>query len=165
MSKHTISVVVENQFGVLSRITGLFSGRGYNIESLCVAPLDDATYSRVTIVTSGDDNIIEQITKQLHKLINTIRVVDMTSEDHVERELMLVKVSCTNTSVRSEILQVMDIFRGKVVDVGLKSLTIEVTGTSDKVNAFLDMVRPFGIKEMARTGKVAMLRGMKPTRP
>ncbi|WP_027390566.1 acetolactate synthase small subunit [Chrysiogenes arsenatis] len=160
--RHTISIIVENQFGVLSRVTGLFSGRGYNIESLTVAPQDDKNFSRITIVTTGDDAVVEQITKQLHKLINTLKVTDLTNEDHVERELMLVKISCNSTATRSEILQIMDIFRGKTVDVGMKSITIEVTGAEEKVNAFLDMVRPFGIKEMVRTGKVAMLRGQKP---
>ncbi|MBB5021412.1 acetolactate synthase small subunit [Desulfurispira natronophila] len=160
--QHTISIIVENKFGVLSRITGLFSGRGYNIESLCVAPLDDNRYSRVTLVTSGNDKVVEQITKQLHKLINTLKVTDLTCEEHIERELLLVKISCPNTTIRSEILQVMDIFRGKTVDVAVKSITVEVTGAAEKIDAFIDMIRPFGIKEMARTGKVAMLRGQKP---
>ncbi|ADU64864.1 acetolactate synthase small subunit [Desulfurispirillum indicum] len=160
--KHTISVIVENKFGVLSRVTGLFSGRGYNIESLSVAPIDDNRFSRITLVTTGDDKVVEQITKQLHKLINTIKVIDLTNEEHIERELLLVKINCPNTTVRSEILQIMDIFRGKTVDVAVKSITVEVTGAAEKVNAFIDMIRPFGIKEMARTGKVAMLRGQKP---
>ncbi len=158
--KHTISVLVENRFGVLARISGLFSGRGYNIESLSVAPTMDASTSRMTIVTRGDDAVIEQITKQLHKLIDVIKVMDFTSEDYVDREIVLVKVNAEPNN-RSEILRVTEIFRGKIVDVSPKTYTIEVTGAEGKINAFVEMIKPLGIVELARSGKIAMARGKK----
>ena len=158
--KHTISVLVENEFGVLSRISGLFSGRGFNIESLSVAPTLDPETSRMTIVTRGDDRILEQINKQLNKLISTIKVVDFTGEDFVERELALIKVS-TEAETRAEVLRVVDIFRAKVVDVTARSYTVEITGSPAKVNALLELLRPIGIKEVVRSGPVVIGRGVK----
>ncbi|PLY03674.1 MAG: acetolactate synthase small subunit [Desulfuromonas sp.] len=160
--KHTISVLVENEFGVLSRIVGLFSGRGFNINSLSVAPTLDPSISRMTLVTSGDDQIIEQINKQLNKLIDTIKVIDYTSEGHpyVERELALIKVNAEE-STRAEVMRVVDIFRGKVIDVTPKSYTIEVMGAPDKVDAIIEILRPIGIKEVIRTGPAVLGRGSK----
>ena len=157
---HTISVLVENEFGVLARVSGLFSGRGFNIDSLTVAPTNEEGLSRVTIVTRGDDNILEQITKQLNKLINVIKVVDFKSNEYVARELALIKVTVTEAT-RSEILSIVDIFRGKVVDVSSESYTIEITGDEEKVLAIIDLFRPMGIKEIARTGCAALTRGSK----
>ena len=158
--RHTISVLVDNEFGVLSRIASLFSGRGFNIESLCVAETLDPKVSRMTIVTSGDDQVIEQITKQLNKLINVIKVSDLTAEEHIERELAMIKVNA-NADDRAEILSTIDIFRGKVVDVSPTTYTIEMTCDAEKVNAITELLRPFGIKEIVRTGKIAMARSPK----
>jgi len=157
MKKHTISVLVENKFGVLSREAGLFSGRGYNIESLCVAPTMEPSVSLMTIVTTGDDRIIEQVTKQLNKLIDVIKVSDVTERDYIDREMMLVRVSAEREK-RDEILRIATIFKARVVDVGVKAITLEVTGTDDKIDAILRILRPLGIRELVRTGKVAMLR-------
>lgn len=158
--RHTISILVDNEFGVLSKVSGLFSGRGFNIESLCVAETMDTKVSRMTIVTTGDDQVIEQITKQLNKLINVIKVSDLTAEEHIERELAMIKVNA-NAEDRAEILSIIDIFRGKVVDVSPKTYTIEMTGDNEKVNAIVELLRPFGIKEIVRTGKIAMARSPK----
>ncbi|ORJ59518.1 acetolactate synthase small subunit [Geothermobacter hydrogeniphilus] len=158
--RHTISVLVENEFGVLSRVSGLFSGRGFNIESLSVAPTLDPSVSRMTIVTTGDDQVLEQITKHLNKLIDTIKVIDFTGTDYVERELALIKVNAEE-SLRAEVLRIADIFRSKVVDVGPRSYTLEVTGAPGKINAILELLRPFGIKEIVRTGPVVLGRGEK----
>jgi acetolactate synthase I/III small subunit len=158
--KHTISVLVENEFGVLARVAGLFSGRGFNIESLSVATTLDPTISRMTIVTSGDDQILEQITKQLNKLIDTIKVIDFTGGDYVEREMALVKVTAEENT-RAEVLRIVDIFRAKVVDVTAKSFTVEVTGAPGKINAFVELLRPLGIKEIVRSGPVVIGRGPK----
>lgn len=158
--RHTISVLVTNEFGVLSRISGLFSGRGFNIESLSVAETLDPLISRMTIVTRGDDKVIEQINKQLNKLINVIKVYDFTGEEHIERELALIKVTC-NSENRAEILSIVDIFRAKVVDVSPRSYTIETTGDEEKISAITELLRPFGIKEIVRTGRIAMARSPK----
>jgi len=158
--KHTLSVLVENKFGVLSRVSGLFSGRGFNIDSLCVAETLDSTKSRMTIVVHGDDTVLEQIKKQLNKLIDIIKVVDFAAGECVERELVLLKVNVTASS-RSEIMQMVDIFRARIVSVQPKSVIIELTGSKDKNDAFLELVQPFGIKEIARTGKIAMSRNGK----
>ena len=158
--KHTISVLVENEFGVLSRISGLFSGRGFNIECLSVAPTLDPTTSRMTIVTSGDDQVIEQITKQLHKLIDTIKVIDFTDQDYVEREMALIKVAAEDAS-RAEALRIADIFRAKVVDVTPRSYTIEATGSPQKIDALIEILRPIGIKELVRSGPIVIGRGSK----
>lgn len=156
--KHTISVLVENKFGVLARVAGLFSGRGYNIDSLNVGETEDPTMSRMTIVARGDDRVLEQITKQLNKLIDVIKVTDLTSEKHVERELVLIKVNASQRD-RSEIIQLADIFRANIVDVSHETLIISVTGDEDKITAIINMLRPYGIREIARSGKVAMSRG------
>jgi acetolactate synthase-1/3 small subunit len=160
--RHVITLLVENEFGVLARIAGLFSGRGFNIETLCVAETLDSTVSSMTLVTRGDDQIIEQVLKQLNKLINVIKVVDLIEKDFVEREMILVKVSAT-PQTREEILRVAEIFRGKVIDVGSKTYTIEITGDEKKINAILTLLKPLGIKELVRTGRVAMVRGSKPS--
>lgn len=160
--RHTISVLVDNEFGVLSRVAGLFSGRGFNIESLCVAETLDPKVSRMTIVTTGDDQVIEQITKHLNKLINVIKVHDLTGEEFLDRELALIKVNASDED-RAEILSIVDIFRGKIVDVSPKTYTIEVTGDDEKIKAIMELLKPFGIKEIARTGKIAMARS--PKRP
>jgi acetolactate synthase I/III small subunit len=156
--RHTISVLVENEFGVLARVAGLFSGRGFNIESLSVAETMDPTVSRITLVTRGDDGVLEQIEKQLNKLINVIKVIDFTDTPHVERELVLIKVAADDKS-RSEILNIADVFRAKIVDVTRRSYVIEATGAEDKVNALIELLKPIGITEIVRTGKVAMFRG------
>ncbi len=155
--KHTISVMVRNQSGVLARIAGLFSARGYNIDSLCVAQTHDPAYSCMTIVSEGDEKILEQITKQLNKLIDVLKVNDFHEQDCIVRELALVKVNSTATS-RSEIMQLVDIFRAKIIDVSLKTLTIELTGPEAKIKAMIELLRPFGIKEIVQTGRVAMAR-------
>ncbi|NOZ25993.1 MAG: acetolactate synthase small subunit [Nitrospirae bacterium] len=155
--RHTISVLVENKFGVLSRVAGLFSGRGYNIESLSVDETIDPNISLMTIVTTGDDQIIEQITKQLNKLIDVIKVVDLTEVDHVEREMILVKIAPRQQD-KAEALRLAEIFRGRVVDSSPKTYTFEITGDEKKIAAFVELIKPFGIKEFVRTGKIAIAR-------
>ncbi len=155
--RHTISVLVENKFGVLTRVAGLFSGRGYNIDTLNVAPTQDPSSSRMTIVTRGDDATLEQIVKQLNKLVEVLRVIDFREGEYVDRELVLVKVSVDSKS-RAEVMQITDIFRAKIVDVQPESLTIEVTGDEGKVEKFIELMRTFGILDLTRTGKVAMPR-------
>jgi acetolactate synthase I/III small subunit len=155
--RHTISVLVENKFGVLTRVAGLFSGRGYNIDTLNVAPTADATTSRMTIVTRGDDKTLEQIVKQLNKLPDVIKVHDFREGEYVDRELVLVKVGVDSKS-RAEVMQITDIFRAKIVDVQPKSLTIEITGNESKVEKFLDLMKTFGVVDLTRTGRVAMPR-------
>lgn len=155
--RHTISVLVENKFGVLSRVSGLFSGRGYNIESLSVGETIDPNISIMTIVTSGDDWVIEQITKQLNKLIDVIKVTDLTELDHVEREMVLVKVSPRQEN-KAEVLRIAEIFRGRIVDSSPNTYTIEITGDEKKIEAFIELMKPMGIKEFVRTGKVAISR-------
>ncbi len=158
--KHTISVLLQNKPGVLSRVTGLFSGRGFNIESLAVAPTLEKDVSCLTLVTKGDDAIIEQITKQLHKLIDVIKVHDVSEKARVERELVLIRVKA-EAGTRAEVLRIVDIFRARVVDVSPRSFAIEVTGTEDKIEAMFDLLRPIGIQEVIRTGTVAMTRASK----
>jgi acetolactate synthase-1/3 small subunit len=157
--KHTLSVLVQNEAGVLSRISGLFSGRGFNIESLTVAPTQDAEYSRVTIVTTGDDGVIEQITKQLNRLINTLKVIDITGEGSIERELVLVKVAAKEED-RSEILRIAEIFDAKIVDATSKTYTLEAMGDDIKIKSFIELLRAVGIRELVRSGKVAISREM-----
>ncbi|ABA89150.1 acetolactate synthase, small subunit [Syntrophotalea carbinolica DSM 2380] len=159
-AKHTISVLVENEFGVLTRVAGLFSGRGFNIESLSVAPTLDDSLSRMTIVTSGDERILEQITKQLNKLIDTIKVIDFTDTEYVEREMALIKVQATEDT-RAEVLRIVDIFRGNVVDVTARSYTMEITGAPGKIEAVIDLLKPIGIQEIVRSGPVVLGRGAK----
>ncbi|TGC11549.1 acetolactate synthase small subunit [Methanolobus halotolerans] len=158
--RHTLSVLVENKHGVLTRVAGMFSRRGYNIDSLTVGITEDPTISRMTIVVKGDDDVLEQVTKQLNKLIDVIRVTDLKSEETVERELALFKVS-SDVNNRSEIMQIADIFRARIIDVAPRSVIIEVTGDETKIDAIEQLFRPFGIKEMVRTGKVALRRGAK----
>ena len=158
--RHTISVLVENEFGVLARVAGLFSGRGFNIESLTVAETLEATVSRITLVTRGDDQVVEQIEKQLNKLISVIKVTDFGDSAHVEREMALIKVAADEKS-RAEIVNIVDIFRGKIIDVGPQSYVVEVTGGEEKIRAILELLGPLGIREIARTGTVAMHRGMR----
>jgi len=155
--RHTISVLVENKFGVLTRIAGLFSGRGYNIDTLNVAPTHDADTSKMTIVTRGDDATVDQIVKQLNKLVNVLEVHDLSEGEYVDRELLLVKVN-VDSKTRAEIMQIADIFRAKIVDVQPKSLTIEITGNESKIEKFIMLMKTFGIAELTRTGKVALPR-------
>ena len=155
--RHTISVLVENKFGVLTRVAGLFSGRGYNIDTLNVGPTNDPATSRMTLVTRGDDATVEQIVKQLEKLVNVIEVLDFREHEYIDRELVLVKVAVDSKS-RAEVMQMTDIFRAKIVDVQPKSLTIEITGNESKVEKFLGLMRSFGVRELTRTGKVALPR-------
>jgi len=157
--RHTLSVLVENKPGVLARVAGLFKRRGFNIESLAVNITQDPTTSRMTIVVDGEERMIEQISKQLNKLIDVIRVIDYTFAPILERELALVKVEAT-AQTRGEILDLTHIFRATVVDVGENSMVIEVTGDVEKVDAFIALVRPYGIKEIVRTGKIVMARGL-----
>jgi len=155
--QHIISVLVENKFGVLARVAGLFSGRGFNIDSLSVAPTLDPTASMMTIVTQGDDRILEQITKQLNKLIDIIKVVDLTEKGHVERETALIKINA-RAEERAEALRIADIFRARVIDSNAHTYTIEITGDVDKIEAMINLLRPLGIKELVRTGRIAIAR-------
>jgi acetolactate synthase-1/3 small subunit len=155
--RHTISVLVENKFGVLTRVAGLFSGRGYNIDTLNVAPTQDPATSRMTIVTLGDDATLEQIVRQLNKLVDVLNVQDFREDEYIDRELVLVKVG-VDSKTRSEVMQITDIFRAKIVDVQPKSMTIEVTGNESKVEKFLELMKSFGVLDLTRTGKVALPR-------
>ena len=158
--QHTISLFVENQFGVLSRISGLFSGRGFNIESLNVAETNEPGISRMTIVTRGNDKKIEQVIKQLNKLVDIIKVIDLTEEQFVDRELILIRMNA-EPRVREEIFRIVDIFRAKIVDVSSDNYTIEITGDEGKIKGFLDLLKPLGIKEVVRSGRIAISRGTK----
>ena len=155
--KHTLSILMRNRPGALSRVTGLFSGRNFNIESLCVAETMDPEFSCLTLVTTGDAAIVEQITKQLHKLIDVVTLSDTSEGEYVERELVLIRVRADGQT-RAEVLRVIDIFCGKVVDVSPNTYTLEITGQESKINAVLDILRPLGIKEVIRTGKIASKR-------
>lgn len=156
--KHILSVLVENKPGVLARVSGLFSRRGFNIDSLAVGPTEDADISRMTIVVDADDVKLEQITKQLYKLINILKISDLDPSEAVERELVLIKVNAP-PNMRPEIVETANIFRANIIDVSKSTLTIEITGTSNKIQALEDLLRPYGIKELVRTGKVALARG------
>ncbi|MBE0476865.1 MAG: acetolactate synthase small subunit [Coriobacteriia bacterium] len=156
--RHTLSVLVENKPGVLTRVTALFARRGFNIDSLAVGPTEDPTLSRITIVVMAADTPIEQITKQLHKLVNVIKIQDLDPAESIDRELVLFKVNAPPDR-RHEIIEIANVFRAKIVDVGKNSLTIEATGTADKLSAMEDLLRAYGIKELARTGKIALARG------
>jgi acetolactate synthase-1/3 small subunit len=158
--KHTLSVTVDNHPGVLTRVATLFRRRSYNIDSLTVGRTEDPAISRMTIVVEGDEMVLEQVSKQLYKLVEVVKIMDITQEESVDRELALIKVKA-EPSVRGEIMQIVDIFRAHIVDIGKKSLIIEATGDEGKVNAIIDSLRPFGIVESVRTGKVAMIRGQK----
>ncbi len=155
--RHTISVLVENKFGVLTRIAGMFSGRGFNIDTLNVGPTLDPSTSRMTIVVRGDDTVLEQVTKQLDKLIDVIEIQDFRDDEYVDRELVLMRVS-VNAETRAEVMQICDIFRAKIIDVQHKNLAIEITGNESKLNKFLMLMAPFGIGDLTRTGKVALAR-------
>jgi len=155
--RHTISVLVENKFGVLTRVAGLFSGRGYNIDSLNVAPTLEPNTSRMTIVTRGDDATVEQIVKQLNKLVDTLEVADYHESEYIDRELVLVKVN-VDSQARAEVMQITDIFRAKIVDVQPATVTIEITGNESKVEKFIELMKTYGIKDLTRTGKVALPR-------
>jgi len=156
--RHTFAVLVENKFGVLGRITGLFSARGFNIESLSVAETEDPTVSRITLVTEGDAKILEQVNKQLNRLIDVIKVTDLSEEPHVDRELVLIKVHAEAES-RAEVLRLADIFRAKIVDVTPQTYILEVTGDEGKIRALIELLKPLGVKEVVRTGKIAIVRG------
>lgn len=160
MAKHTLSVLVENRSGVLSRVAGLFSRRGFNIDSLAVGVTENPEVSRMTIVVDGDEYTVEQVSKQLNKLIDVIKIRALENADSVSRELALIKVNATS-STRSEIVQIVEIFRAKIVDVSKNTLTVEISGSGDKVRALEDMLRQFGIKEIVRTGTIAIERGNK----
>ena len=159
--RHIISLLLENESGALSRVSGLFSARGYNIESLTVAPTEDATLSRMTIVTRGSDEIIEQITKQLNKLIDVVKLVDLTEGKHIEREMMLIKVAASGSDQREELKRLADIFRGNVIDVTDASYTIELTGESEKLDAFINTLAKMTILETVRSGVMGISRGEK----
>ncbi len=156
--KHIVSILVENKPGVLTRISGLFARRGFNIDTLVVGPTDDEAFSRITLTLDGAMHPIDQVTKQLHKLVNVLKIRDLDPSETVARELAMFKVTADGPS-RSEILQIADIFRGKVIDVTRRSVIVEIAGTADKIEAFERMVRPFGLIEMARTGEIAISRG------
>lgn len=160
MKTHTLAVLVSNHAGVLARVAGLFSRRGYNIDSVAVGTTEDPEVSRMTLVVRGDDRVLEQVTKQLHKLIDVIKISDVTNDPVVKRELALVKVSANATS-RAAIIQIIDIFRASIVDVAEKTVTCEITGGQDKIEALIQLLRPYGIREIARTGVIAMVRGVK----
>ena len=161
MKPHTLSVLVENHAGVLSRVTGLFSRRGFNIESLAVGPSEEPEMSRITIVCIGDDAQIEQVMKQLNKLIDVIKVSDLTDNDRVERELALIKVTAEPGSSRAEVMQIASIFRAQIIDVGSKTVVLQVIGNTEKIDAIEKLLRQYGVKELVRTGKIAILRGSK----
>jgi acetolactate synthase-1/3 small subunit len=161
MKAHTLSILVENKAGVLSRVTGLFSRRGFNIESLAVGTCEEPDMSRITIVVIGDDAQVEQVMKQLNKLIDVIKVSDLTDSERVERELALFKVTADQGTTRAEIMQIATIFRAQIVDVGAKSVILQITGDTDKIDAMEKLLRQFGIKELIRTGRIGILRGTK----
>ena len=158
--KHILSILVENQPGVLARVAGLFSGRGFNIESLCVAETNEPQVSRMTIVTIGDLCVVEQIKKQLNKIVDVIKVIDFTGKKFVQRELALIKIRARPEN-RAEVLRMVDIFRCRVIDVGAEYYTVELTGDEGKISAFLNLIKPMGIKEIARTGALALGREKK----
>ncbi len=159
--RHIISIVLENESGALSRVAGLFTARGYNIESLSVAPTEDETVSRMTLVTSGSEEIIEQITKQLNKLVDVIKLVDLTEGAHIEREMMLIKIHSQQSQERAELKRLVDIFRGRIIDVNANAFTIEMTGDSNKLDAFIKALENFHILETVRTGASGIARGEK----
>jgi acetolactate synthase I/III small subunit len=161
MKPHTLSILVENRAGVLSRVTGLFSRRGFNIESLAVGTCEEPGMSRITIVCIGDDAQIEQVMKQLNKLIDVIKVSDLTDNERVERELAMIKVNADSGANRNEIMQIAQIFRAQIVDMGTKTLVLQITGNTEKIDALETMLRQYGVKELVRTGKIGILRGSK----
>lgn len=158
--KHILAVWVEHHPGILSKVSGLFSRRGYNIESLVVSKTEDSSIFRMTIVVDGDETIIEQVTKQLNKMVDVIKVSDITNEETVDRQLLLIRIAADSTN-RSEIIQLMDIFRARIVDISRKSLMIEATGDEPKIEAIIKSLQPFGIQELVKTGTISMVRGNK----
>ena len=156
--RHIISAIVENKPGVLAHIAGLFAGRGFNIDSLAVGETEDPTRSRMTVVVRGDDAVLEQVRKQLGKIVDVIKVSDFAGEDIIERDLMLIKVA-VKPERRAEVFQIIEVFRGKVVDIGARNVIIEIAGPEKKVEAFIDLMKPYGIREVVRTGRIAMSRG------
>jgi len=161
MKPHTLSVLVENKPGVLSRVTGLFSRRGFNIESLAVGTCEEPDMSRITIVVIGDDAKVEQVMKQLHKLIDVIKVSDLTENERVERELALIKVNAEPGTSRAEVMQIASIFRAQIIDVGAKSVILQIIGDTEKIDALEKLLRQYGVKELVRTGRIGILRGTK----
>jgi len=159
--RHVISILMENEAGALSRVAGLFSARGYNIESLTVAPTEDKSLSRMTLVTRGNNNVIEQIMKQLNKLIDVVKVKDLSEIDHVEREMMFIKILAENMDACGSIKRMVDIFRARIIDVKSKTFTVEVTGNSEKINAFIEAVNDHTILELVRSGSIGISRGKK----
>jgi len=157
--RHVLSAVVQNVPGVLAHISGMLASRGYNIDSLAVGETEDTTLSRMTFVVVGDDSVLEQVRKQLEKIVTVVRVVDVSAQDFVERDLMLIKVAAEKGSARSEIRELTNIFRGRIVDVAKDQLMIEISGRESKIEAFIDLMRPHGIQELVRTGRIAMVRG------
>ena len=155
---YTLSVLVENHPGVLAQISGLLSGRGFNIRSIAAGETEDSTITRIIMVVAGDDRVIDQVKKQLDRLVDVIRITDLSGIPSVDRELALVKVS-SSVSRRAEVFQIVDVFRAKIVDIAHKSLTVEVTGVTEKVEALIEMLKPFGINEIVRTGKISIARG------
>ncbi len=160
--KHTLSILVENKPGVLTRIAGLFARRGFNIDTLAVGPTDDERFSRITLTLDGAKHSIDQVTKQLHKLVNVLKIRDLEPEETLARELAMFKIAADGAS-RAEVMQICEVFRAKIVDLGRRSVVVEVTGTYDKIDAFERLVRPFGLMEMARTGEIAIARGRSET--
>jgi acetolactate synthase-1/3 small subunit len=161
--RHVLSAVVQNVPGVLAHISGMLASRGYNIDSLAVGETEDPHFSRMTFVVVGDDSVLEQVRKQLEKIVTVVRVLDISSKDFVERDLMLVKVAVASGGMRSEVKELVEIFRGRIVDVGPEELMIEISGQERKIEAFIELMRPFGIKELVRTGRIAMVRGARRT--
>jgi acetolactate synthase I/III small subunit len=161
--RHVLSAVVQNVPGVLAHISGMLASRGYNIDSLAVGATEDPALSRMTFVVVGDDNILEQARKQLEKIVTVVRVIDISSQDFVERDLMLIKVKAPAGGKRSEVRELVEIFRGQIVDVAVEEVVIEISGKENKINAFIDLMRPFGIAELVRTGRIEMVRGNRPS--
>ena len=157
--RHVLSAVVQNVPGVLAHISGMLASRGYNIDSLAVGETEDPNLSRMTFVVVGDDRVLEQVRKQLEKIVTVVRVVDISSKDYVERDLMLLKVSASPGPKRSEIRELVDIFRGRIVDVSSEEVMVEISGNESKIEAFIEQMRPYGITELVRTGRIAMVRG------
>ena len=159
--RHVLSAVVQNVPGVLAHISGMLASRGYNIDSLAVGETENSELSRMTFVLVGDDRVLEQVRKQLEKIVTVVKVVDISSQDFVERDLMLVKVKAPPGGKRSEIRELTDVFRGRIVDIGVDEVIVEISGQERKIEAFIDLIRPYGIKELVRTGRIAMVRGKK----
>ncbi len=161
--RHVLSALVQNQPGVLAHVSGMFASRGFNIESLAVGETEDPHLSRITVTVNGDDKLLEQVRKQLEKIVTVVRVHDISREDFVERDLMLIKIDAASERL-AEIKALVDIYRGRIVDVGAEQVMVEISGQETKIEAFVDAVRPFGIRELARTGRIALVRGSRPSR-